>query len=208
MINDAHIHFFSSRFFATLAGQRRAADPTSPPDPLRELGWDDPGPDEALADRWVQELDRHGVARAALIGSAPGEEVSVAAAVARHPSRFVGFFMLDASAADASERAHRAITELGMRGICLFPAMHHVRDGRRPRDRHRRDCRRASRHRGVRALRRAVDWRAPQARTAQPLRRAPRRPARPEHAGARMPDRTVHRPALRRRAAARSADAG
>ena len=35
--------------------------------------------------------------------------------------------MLDASAADTSERAHRAVKDLGMRGICLFPAMHHVR---------------------------------------------------------------------------------
>ncbi|HEY6359840.1 MAG TPA: amidohydrolase family protein [Vicinamibacterales bacterium] len=125
MINDAHVHFFSSRFFAALARQRRAT--AVPADLTRELGWDDPGSEEALADRWVQELDRHGVARAALIGSLPGEEVSAAAAVARHPSRFVGFFMLDASAADAAERTRRAITELGMRCICLFPAMHHVR---------------------------------------------------------------------------------
>ena len=127
MIADAHIHFFSSRFFATLARQRQTAAPAAPADLTRELGWEDPGADEILADRWVEELDRHGVARAALIGSVPGEEVSAAAAVARHPSRFVGFFMLDASAADASGRAHRAITELGMRCICLFPAMHHVR---------------------------------------------------------------------------------
>ena len=127
MRNDAHIHFFSARFFAALARQRQASNRTASADLWRELGWDDPRSDDALADRWVQELDRHGVDRAALIASVPGDEVSVAAAVARHPSRFVGFFMLDASAADTSERAHRALTELGMRGICLFPAMHHVR---------------------------------------------------------------------------------
>ena len=127
MVNDAHIHFFSTRFFAALARQRQAIQPRASTDLWRELGWDDPGSDEALADRWVQELDRHGVGRAALIASVPGDEVSVAAAVARHPSRFVGFFMLDASAADISERTHRAVTGLGMRGICLFPAMHHVR---------------------------------------------------------------------------------
>jgi uncharacterized protein len=127
MINDAHIHFFSTRFLAALAGQRAGGDPARQPEIWRELGWDDPGSDEALADRWVQELDRQGVRRAALIASVPGDEVSVAAAVARHPARCVGFFMLDASAADASERTHRAVTELGMRGICLFPAMHHLR---------------------------------------------------------------------------------
>ena len=127
MINDAHIHFFSSRFSAALARQRQGADPAPRPDIWRELGWDDPVSDETLADRWVQELDRHGVRRAALIASVPGDEVSVAVAVARHPARFVGFFMLDASAADASERTHRALTDLGLRGICLFPAMHHTR---------------------------------------------------------------------------------
>ena len=127
MTNDAHTHFFSTRFFAALARQRQAIHPGAAADPWRELGWDDPVSDEALADRWVQELDRHGVTRAALIASVPGDEVSVATAVARHPSRFVGFFMLDASAADASERTHRAIAEFGMRGICLFPAMHHMR---------------------------------------------------------------------------------
>ena len=127
MRNDAHIHFFSPRFFAALARQRQAISPAAPAELWRELGWDDPGSDEALADRWVQELDRQGVDRAELIASVPGEEVSVAAAVARHPSRFVGFFMLDASTADIYERTHRAVTQLGMRGICLFPAMHHVR---------------------------------------------------------------------------------
>jgi uncharacterized protein len=127
MIADSHIHFFSSRFFAALARQRQAAPPAEGSDLLQELGWEDPGSDDALADRWVQELDRYGVDRAALIASVPGDETSVAAAIARHPARFTGFFMLDASAADASERTHRAVAELGLRGVCLFPAMHHIR---------------------------------------------------------------------------------
>jgi predicted TIM-barrel fold metal-dependent hydrolase len=43
--------------------------------------------------------------------------------VARHPSRFVGFFMLDPTSPDAPRRAERAVQELKLRGICLFPAM-------------------------------------------------------------------------------------
>jgi predicted TIM-barrel fold metal-dependent hydrolase len=35
--------------------------------------------------------------------------------------------MLDPSAPDAIERARTAVTTLGLRGICLFPAMQHVR---------------------------------------------------------------------------------
>jgi uncharacterized protein len=95
-------------------------------DLYRELQWDDPGTPEALADRWVQELDASGVQRAVLIASVPGDEVSVAAASARHPSRIVGFFMLDPSAVDAAARARHALTDQGLKALCLFPAMHRV----------------------------------------------------------------------------------
>jgi predicted TIM-barrel fold metal-dependent hydrolase len=124
LINDAHGHFFSPAFFDALARQRGGgADRAAL---CRELQWDDPGTNDALADRWVRELDAHSVARAALIASVPDDEASVAAAVARHPSRFVGYFMIDPSAPDAPERARRALAELGLRVLCLFPAMHHV----------------------------------------------------------------------------------
>lgn len=124
MINDAHCHFFSSGFLGALARQR--GRPDTAPELSRQLQWDDPGSPADLADRWVTELDAHGVGRAALIASLPGDEGSVAEAVARHPARFVGFFMVDPSAADAPERVTRALGESGLRCVCLFPAMHHV----------------------------------------------------------------------------------
>jgi predicted TIM-barrel fold metal-dependent hydrolase len=125
-INDAHCHFFSPPFFTALARQCGRTPAQSPADVCRELQWDDPATPDALADRWIAELDAHGVRRAALIASVPGDEDSVAAAVARHASRIVGFFMVDPSAADAPDRVRRGITDLGLRGVCLFPAMHHV----------------------------------------------------------------------------------
>jgi len=124
MLNDTHCHFFSTAFFSTLSRQRGRGD--SVPQLCGELQWDDPGTPEALADRWVRELDANSVGRTALIASVPGDEASVAAAIANHPTRFVGFFMLDPSASDAAERTRRAIGELGLRVLCLFPAMHHV----------------------------------------------------------------------------------
>jgi predicted TIM-barrel fold metal-dependent hydrolase len=124
MLNDAHCHFFSTEFFDTLARQR-GADPSGA-QLCADLGWDPPGTAWTLADRWVQELDANGVGRAAIIASVPGDETSVAAAVGRHPDRFVGFFMLDPASPDAVNRTKRAVTELGLRGVCLFPAMHHV----------------------------------------------------------------------------------
>jgi predicted TIM-barrel fold metal-dependent hydrolase len=124
MLNDSHCHFFSSQFFTTLSRQRGKGDTVAAL--CQELQWDDPGTPESLADRWVRELDAHRVARSALIASVPGDEPSVAAAVSRHPGRFVGFFMVDPSAEDAAERVSNAITTLGLRVACLFPAMHHV----------------------------------------------------------------------------------
>ena len=131
LLNDAHCHFFSAAFFDALmaelvrTGQRQAGTPTGTLS--QALAWEMPGAPEQLADRWVAELDRHGVTRIALIASTPGDEVSVAAAVARHPSRLVGFFMLNAAAPDAVDRAARALGDLGLRGICLFPAAHDFR---------------------------------------------------------------------------------
>jgi uncharacterized protein len=125
---DVHCHFFSSRFLEILAKDRRDIAPGDHAAVVSTLlGWDPPGPPDALADRWITELDRQKVARAAVIASIPGDEESVAAAIARHPSRLVGFFMLNPAAADAAERLSRAIGDWKLRGICLFPAMHHYR---------------------------------------------------------------------------------
>ena len=122
MICDAHCHFFSRRFLEILiAGSPKQAAGVD--EVSRSLGWDAPAEPEALADRWVEELDRHRVSRAAIIASVPGDEASVSAAVARHPERFVGFFMLNPVAPDAAQRLDAALAA-GLRGICLFPAMH------------------------------------------------------------------------------------
>jgi uncharacterized protein len=127
-VSDVHCHFFSSRFLEILAKDRRDIAPGDHAAVVSTLlGWDPPGAPDALADRWITELDRQQVARAALIASIPGDEESVAAAIARHPSRLVGFFMLNPAASDAAERLSRALGEWKLRGICLFPAMHHYR---------------------------------------------------------------------------------
>lgn len=127
-ICDAHCHFFSSRFLELVT-----AGATDLPDSGRSLavshrlGWEDPGTPESLADRWAAELARHGVARAALIASAPGDESSVAIAVARHPNRFAGFFMFNPLQGDVAPRLAQALGAQRLKGICLFPAMHGYR---------------------------------------------------------------------------------
>jgi predicted TIM-barrel fold metal-dependent hydrolase len=123
-LNDAHCHFFSPGFFAGLASQKglRGDDPAGSVTAL--LDWEHPRSVAALADRWVAELDRQHVSRIALIASLPHDEMSVADAAARHPTRLVGFFMFDPTEADAETRLARALAQPGLRGVCLFPAMH------------------------------------------------------------------------------------
>lgn len=125
---DAHCHFFSGRFLELLTtGLVDLPDTGRAAAVAHRLGWEDPEAAEDLSDRWVAELDRHSVARAAVIASIPGDEDSVATAVGRHPSRFVGFFMFNPAAGEVGPRLSRALGASGLRGICLFPAMHGFR---------------------------------------------------------------------------------
>jgi hypothetical protein len=127
-LHDAHCHFLSSRFYEALAREKYGVGGAGSGDRVvEELGWEAPGTAEALAERWIAELDKSRVTRAGLIASVPGDEESVAAAVARYPARLVGFFALNAAAPDAEDRAKRAFGEYGLRCACLFPAMHRYR---------------------------------------------------------------------------------
>jgi predicted TIM-barrel fold metal-dependent hydrolase len=122
MINDAHCHFFSSRFLELLAPDGGGAEAIA-----ARLDWDAPGTPTELGDRWVMELEAQGVHRAALMASIPGDAVSVAEAVAHHPHRLVGFFMHNPLGLDSEAVLERAFHSLNMRAVCLFPAMHGYR---------------------------------------------------------------------------------
>lgn len=125
---DAHTHFFSQRFFQTLASQSpvlsQAADPLARV--AEKTGWVMPPNDPAeLATHWRDEFDKHEIAAALLLASVPGDEESVAAAVAAYPQRIAGGFFLDPTKPDAEARARRALDELKLRVVCLFPALFH-----------------------------------------------------------------------------------
>jgi hypothetical protein len=115
------VHFFSRRFFELLAEQKPGLTIESAG---HTLGWRMPPENpEALAQAWVEELDRYGISRAVLIASVPGDEASVTAAVAAHPTRFYGYFFVNPLAPDAVRRVQGALDAGVLRGICLFPAM-------------------------------------------------------------------------------------
>jgi hypothetical protein len=107
-IADAHVHFFSHHFFELLARQKPGLT-------FESLHWQmPPESPEDLANIWAHEMDRHGVAHAALIASAPGDEESVIKAVAAFPDRFFAYAMINPAAWQPSDVA----------AVCLFPAMH------------------------------------------------------------------------------------
>lgn len=128
LLCDSHCHFFSTRFLEILTRDVAGLPETDRAAAVAvRLGWDAPGTPESLADRWVAELDRHGVARSVLIASVPGDEESVAVAVARQPSRFVGAFMFNPVVPDADAKLAHALSTLRLRMVALFPAMHRYR---------------------------------------------------------------------------------
>ncbi len=113
-VSDVHTHFFSRRFFESLAAQSGK----SAQEVAQELGWDLPPENPiGLAGTWNGELDGHGVSRVALIASIPGDEASVTAAQAAYPDRFLAFAMVNPMAPDCAVAP-------GLDAICLFPAMH------------------------------------------------------------------------------------
>jgi len=120
-VSDAHIHFFSHRFFSALAGQKKT--PVTALEPL--LGWQMPGEDPAqLAATWIQELDRHGISKAVLIASVPGDQDSVITAAQNFPDRFYAYVMVNPTAPDAVTQMESALSSGLIRGLCFFPAMH------------------------------------------------------------------------------------
>jgi predicted TIM-barrel fold metal-dependent hydrolase len=120
-VADAHVHFFSHWFFASLAEQKGV--PLDGLAPL--LNWQLPAEDpRQLADAWVHELDRHGVAKASLIASVPGDGESVIGAVRRHPERFYGYMMVNPAAPAALAQVGAALASDHIQALCFFPAMH------------------------------------------------------------------------------------
>jgi predicted TIM-barrel fold metal-dependent hydrolase len=112
---DAHVHFFSHSFFEKVVAQKPGLTMEAA---FARLGWQEPPASaEQLAGVWSQELDRQGVAGAALIASVPGEQGSVLTASKAFPERFLPCAMIHPKEWDAASME-------GIRVACLFPAMH------------------------------------------------------------------------------------
>jgi predicted TIM-barrel fold metal-dependent hydrolase len=125
---DAHTHFFSQRFFQTFASLAQHRLPSEAPltAMAQHLGVEIPPDDPPqLGQRWVNEMDKYGVDQMVMFTSVPGDHPSVAAAVKAFPDRISGYTMLDPTRPDAADLLRQGVQQEALRGVTLFPAMHH-----------------------------------------------------------------------------------
>lgn len=128
-LQDAHTHFFSRPFFEALAGM--SAQPGNTDEKLEaaaaKAGLELPGADVAAhTERWLAEMDKHGVERMVSFASLPQEAEAVAAAARQAGGRLLPYTLVNPAVEQAPAFAERALGELGFRGLLLFGAMHHV----------------------------------------------------------------------------------
>ena len=129
-IVDFHSHFFSRPFFETLAQQsplpgdvesrlQDVADRTGIEIPPASVA--------AHLERWIAELDRYGVEHMVTFASLPEEVPAVTEALKLANGRLSGCALLNPCAPGAAEKLRGHFEERGLKGVLLFPAMHHFR---------------------------------------------------------------------------------
>ncbi|QDV06982.1 Amidohydrolase [Planctomycetes bacterium Poly30] len=127
-ITDFHAHIFARPFFDALASQSPLPGPVEQKlrDVTGRMGIELPEPGiDAHLERWVGQLDEHGVTRLAAFASAPEEIQTVGEMAARSKGRLVPIAVCNPAAPGAAERLRPLLEERGFRGVLLFPAMHH-----------------------------------------------------------------------------------
>ncbi|MFQ5602249.1 MAG: amidohydrolase family protein [bacterium] len=127
-IIDAHTHFFSYTWlehFQQLA-RSHGTHLDSVEALAQKLSWEAPpqAPDE-LGKKWVEEQDQYGVRRQVLFASKLNDAEFLSAAVQAYPDRLIGYVLIDPKQKNAREQTLYSLNILNMKGILLFPAMHH-----------------------------------------------------------------------------------
>lgn len=126
---DAHTHFFSRVFFDALAGlsPKPGGAAALLDEVSKRTGLRLPDADPAAhAQVWLAAMDKAGVERMVTFASLPVEAPAVAAGARASGGRLLPYTLVDPSQPQALAFVERAFGELGMRGLLLFPAMHHV----------------------------------------------------------------------------------
>lgn len=127
---DFHAHLFSRTLFEALA----KASPLRGPETeriervTRALGIVLPSADdeEHLA-RWLDEMERHGVAHMVSFASAPEEHAAIERLAPRTQGRVSFFAFADPRQSGAAAELARLLEQRRVRGALFFPALHHYR---------------------------------------------------------------------------------
>lgn len=124
---DFHAHLFTLPFFEALAGVSPL--PGTPEERLGaaadRAGIELPSADPRVhADRWLAELDAHGVDHLVGFASHPAELPAVSEVLRLAGGRMTGMAMVDPGAEGAAERLSSLLAGGSYRGVLTFPAMH------------------------------------------------------------------------------------
>ena len=125
---DFHSHFFSHPFFATLA--ELSPLPGTASAKLSELaqkvGIELPSEDAGRhLERWLAELERHGVEHLVSFASLPQEIPAVAEAAGRSAGRIHPMAMVDPCQEGTADKVADLLDRQGFAGVLVFPALHH-----------------------------------------------------------------------------------
>jgi len=122
---DSHLHFFGREFYEFQAGLAQGMSRETALERIRAGGLDVPEPDTAShTSRWLRELDRHRVDRAALFASVPDEMIAVGEAALASSGRFVPFAMINPMMPVTVSALRGLLPRFNFRGVLFFPAMH------------------------------------------------------------------------------------
>jgi len=127
---DFHTHFFSSVYFRALAAlspQEGDVDARLARVSAR-AGFELPA--ESVAEhtqRWIREMDRHGVEHLCTFASLPEEVPTVCEAAVLAQGRFSAFAIVNPRVEGAATRLGALLADGRVRGALVFPALHHWR---------------------------------------------------------------------------------
>ena len=127
-IVDFHTHFFSSTYFRALAAQSPLAGSveTKLAGVAEKTGVQIPEGDTARhVERWMAELDKHGVEHIASFASVPDENATLAEALELSKGRISAFAFVNPMVEGHEEKLAWAMTRKGFKGALVFPALHH-----------------------------------------------------------------------------------
>lgn len=125
---DFHAHYFGRVFFETLAAQSplEGTVESKLARVAEKAGLEVPSQSNTEhAARWIAELDAHQVEHMCTFASVPEEVPAVVEAARESKGRLLAFAVVNPRVEGAANRIRGLLEKRAIRGVLLFPAMHH-----------------------------------------------------------------------------------